>query len=157
METHGSSPEQNHDTPSKQHKSTLSPSSPADAKSLSAHILRQGLGSKRKACTDDSLTSFSASKRSRPAYTKHQVHNNADGNTLVLVENTMYNLYKGQLVKLSGWFKNFFENPIFTEMEGKNVIILDKLGVTPKDLEAFLDALDHPMYVSNSYFPPNIL
>lgn len=90
-------------------------------------------------------------------HTKHPKYYYEDGNTLILVENTIYNLHKSRLSEMSGGLRAQFKRLDTGSNDGESFMLdLGAFDVTSKDLDVLLEALDHAMYVEGHSYPSQL-
>lgn len=82
-------------------------------------------------------------------FTKHETHWYLDGSVLVQIKSVQFKLHRSRLNKLSRWFEEQFERDANDEQDDDELPIyyLDETGITVKDFEVLLDAMDDAMYV----------
>lgn len=118
---------------------------------------------KRKRTPDDTVSpaphgEVKSEKRAKTSegYKRHSVFWADDGNIFVQIAETRFKLYRGHLAKHSEWFRAAFdlgsavdgpEGEATLDIQPDEIIVLDKLGVSVKDFEYLLGALDESMYV----------
>ncbi|KAF9459088.1 hypothetical protein BDZ94DRAFT_1172381 [Collybia nuda] len=99
--------------------------------------------------------------KTKECYTKHPVYWAVDGNILVQIGKTRFSLYRGYLAKHSEWFRSVLEvcggvedpgEEATLYQQGDRIIVLDETGVTVKDFEYLLGALDES--IDYCYSPP---